>query len=830
MIKILKFIFLLCLFSVNLLALEFALEPLNSCFGENLTVAFTVSDLGSDELNFVAIKFSYTPAMDTISYDLATLPTETWFPAPTITDTTYSFTASDLTGMFLVDSPCTLAIFNLGTLESLPIGTDIDLIVTGIRYEVEGTGSTLDYDITGFSHPSFTVEDCSGGCDLNTILSASDSLICGGGQVNLYADAGAYDGTATFLWQPAEFLDDSSLANPLAMPESTTVFRCSTWVSDSCIDLDSIVIEAYPAIEIGLDDTIVCRDEFITLGIENDYESYEWSTGDINFRISFMADFTEDRLYWLEVTDINGCTARDSFIVRTNPCPDCGLTVEDIPDTSTCRGESVDIAVDAGSLQDRCFYLWEPDLFISDARSDNPTFTPDTSIEYTLYVTYNRYCRDTQNVKISVYPLEPLNFGFDDTTVCKDRLIEFTSPNEYSSYEWNHDPTEDGRSIYLLTDFDSQYVYLEVTDSTGCTDFDSFMVYTRDCADSCNLIADMVSDQAICRGDYVDLWVVSADTTLSYSWYPPEAVMNPYEALTVATPDTTTIFRVIARKPGICSDTGYVEITVGPEIEIDIEDLVECRNDTVLIFAPEGYEHYIWSTGDDSRGIEIITDFTSQEFWIRAIDEHGCMESDTFTITTTICDTFECRLDVSIRTKLDSVYICRGDSLELSSIVRHAEGEPVYSWTPQENIIHPHLPNAIVFPTQTTNYMVTVEDDSLCVAMDTIKVNVYTCRPSEKVECLAHPKPFTPNDDGINDNLYLRYPGMADEAGIAYIYNINNVLVRQIERGEEFISAEGSIIWDGKDNNGSYLQNGPYLYIIKVGDETICKGTAYIAR
>ena len=97
-------------------------------------------------------------------------------------------------------------------------------------------------------------------------------------------------------------------------------------------------------------------------------------------------------------------------------------------------------------------------------------------------------------------------------------------------------------------------------------------------------------------------------------------------------------------------------------------------------------------------------------------------------------------------------------------------------------------------------------------------------------ECFAHPQPFTPNGDGINDFAKFEYPGMHRDNGILYIYTIENEFVRELQNGEVFDSPKGTIYWDGKDGYGRLLQNGVYIYLIRDEGGTKCKGTVYLAR
>jgi len=73
----------------------------------------------------------------------------------------------------------------------------------------------------------------------------------------------------------------------------------------------------------------------------------------------------------------------------------------------------------------------------------------------------------------------------------------------------------------------------------------------------------------------------------------------------------------------------------------------------------------------------------------------------------------------SIMLPFKDTLICSVDTLPLSSISNGA----TYSWSPNSFILNPNSPNPIVFPKDTTLYILTVTDKG-CINRDTIKVNV----------------------------------------------------------------------------------------------------------
>ncbi|MCD6417924.1 gliding motility-associated C-terminal domain-containing protein [bacterium] len=90
-----------------------------------------------------------------------------------------------------------------------------------------------------------------------------------------------------------------------------------------------------------------------------------------------------------------------------------------------------------------------------------------------------------------------------------------------------------------------------------------------------------------------------------------------------------------------------------------------------------------------------------------------------------------------------------------------------------------------------------------------------------KSGCSVGPTPFTPNGDGINDNV--EFAVYSDETIKVSIYTMDGVAVRELE-------GQYVVLWDGRDNYGRNAPAGPYLYIVEGGGKILKKGTVVIAR
>ncbi len=329
-----------------------------------------------------------------------------------------------------------------------------------------------------------------------------------------------------------------------------------------------------------------CIDEETTIGVVEDYVSYEWSTGETTQDISVG----EVGTYTVTVTDENGCTGTQEAEVTEFPPLDpriSGLLV-------FCIDGFTEIYADPGYVS----YEWN-------TGETTESINVGTEGVYSVTVTDEFGCTGETSAEVieqdQLYP-EITSTGM----FCEGGQGILSAGADYAEYQWD-DPNNSTTPTIIV---EEGGVYnVTVTDAYGCTG-----TATHGIVEVPSPEIEITGNVALCEGESTELFATEGFDT--YIWSPS----GDQESIEV---DEEGTYSVTAFDENGCSATTsiYVEIFQNPEPELWGLDIV-CFGYTNTFEVVQNFESYEWSTGETTQSIEYgDTDIV----YVTVTDENGCI-------------------------------------------------------------------------------------------------------------------------------------------------------------------------------------------------------------
>ena len=319
-------------------------------------------------------------------------------------------------------------------------------------------------DTSGFVKLILT--DMNSGCELSDSLIADvhyfnvealyDTVLCSTENFQLDVNTSAIN--PLYNWEPAVQLSNNTIKNPRILIDNGMAYIVEVTDSSGCKKSDTvqIIILPKPVANASPNSTEVCRYEQIQLtgtgGI-----SYSWSpaTG-LSSPVSSttMASIEDGIVYYLTVTNAEGCTDTDSVLISVFPSPLLNLG----PDTNYCNGGF--IRLNAGS--DFLTYRWQDG-------SQDSLFLVDSDGQYWVSVTDNFSCSFSDTVNVGIAPSPRTNIKYH-TDLCEGDSTILDALNPGSDYNWSTGET--GQQIIVK---DSGFYFVEINNGR-CVGKDSTIV------------------------------------------------------------------------------------------------------------------------------------------------------------------------------------------------------------------------------------------------------------------------------------------------------------------------------------------------------------------
>lgn len=342
-------------------------------------------------------------------------------------------------------------------------------------------GYTTDYYFVTESNGCFSIADTVTVIvrPVPIVSAGNPRNVCRGDSVKLIGQVQTGIAQA-YRWTPGQGLNDSTLLQPLASPNDTTVYSLVAY-NGICPSLPAtvqVIVHPVPQAEAG-PDTIFCADDGGVI-LQGNYtggtfpHTFTWSpqTGLSSANtLSPLANPPQTTLYYLTVSSGNGityCSTTDSVLIQVLPSLNLVLAADT---DRICPGRVVPLHSQAGA--GNATFVWSPSTGLSDPLSANPLAQPEVSTTYVLSVSEGA-CADRDSVVIFVHPRPVANFTLSQTQGCAPWALQIQpTAAQAQAYRW--DFGDGGFSNEVIPTYTYQQagtydVRLIVQGVGGCTD------------------------------------------------------------------------------------------------------------------------------------------------------------------------------------------------------------------------------------------------------------------------------------------------------------------------------------------------------------------------
>ncbi|MCX6318534.1 MAG: PKD domain-containing protein [Bacteroidetes bacterium] len=443
------------------------------------------------------------------------------------------------------------------------------------------------------------------------------------------------------------------------------------------------------------------------------------------------------------------------------------------------------------------------------SRIQNPNWlfsTPGTKTAQ-LIVTSNKGCIDTADVTFEVLDKPIITLAFKDTLICRNDAVQLNAEGN-GAFSWtpliniiNPNTPNPTVSPTVTTTY-----YVRLNDN-GCINDDSVRVRVV------NVVTlRAANDTTICLGDPVQL--NASSDGLQFSWSPAATLNNPNIINPIATPGGTTTYTVVATI-GSCRAADdvvvrtvpYPRSNAGPDPRICYNTSTQLNGSIVGI-------RFEWQPTSYLNNPNILNPISTPprttQYILLSYDTLGCPKPGRDTIV------------VNVQPRVRAFAGNDTTVVVNQPLFLQASGGVNYVWSPTIGLSNPNISNPVgVYNASidTVRYKVVVRDAIGCPDSAYMTVRVFQTLPSVFV-----PTAFTPNGDGLNDEVYPIAVGIRR---ILYfsIYNRWGQLV--------FTTTQNKKGWDGKIN-GRTQDSNVFVWMVSaedyLGKSIFLKGTVTLIR
>ncbi len=536
-------------------------------------------------------------------------------------------------------------------------------------------------------------------------------------------------------------------------------------------------------------------------------------------------------------------------------------------DTAVCYGEQVSFSVDDVEGTAGWYSAKNPATPFSTNKSVEIQVMESDTIWVDITKDFGTVVSDT--VIITMNPLPIAELG-DNKYICPGDILNLSAGTENDVVNWstlsgNYSELDTNSFVYSF--FNDDEIFVQLTDSDGCTGNDTVAVFMNDIPQ-----IDLVNDTSICKFDTIHL--TPDNTNDSINWYSFQQELLLAGSISIERYiDKTDTLIIEAYNNLQCTnyDTIIIRARELPVADAG-EDQLVCEGYDIVIGpeSPNENYNYLWSPNEHIDDIHLanptVNPVVDSKYYVEVTDQFGCSDHDSVFVQINPQGVFDIGSDTSICP--GGTVVLGGDPTAEGSILPYA-----YKWSPTESLSGFTTANPVAFPEETTTYTliiytgecpvdtleaavtvhplpeISIMNDTLAGYQEDIQLwanggveyewnpkefldnpyiqnpvanldqttnftvqvtNTYGCSDTAGVKIMVKnelfiPDLFTPNNDGKND--YFKVYGFGIKELHLTVYNQQGIIVFESSRLDEILNTG----WNG-EMNGNPVKEGKYFW------------------